>query len=158
MDELNAQLGMLRDKTLEEAPNKPALKHIADKLFVIQNELFDMGAELASVDTSQTLSNPCHISLTSIERLEQEMDEANAELAPLKNFVLPGGHPLNSQAHICRCICRRAERDTLRLHEEEPIRSEVRVYLNRLSDWLFIMSRCISKELSVSEVLWQQKR
>ena len=154
VDELNAQLGMLRDLSLKELNEHP----IITQLFTIQNELFDIGAELASLPSPQNPSNPCHINMESVERLEQEMDQANENLPPLKNFVLPGGNTLNSQAHICRCICRRAERSTVRLHDEDSVRPEVRIYLNRLSDWLFIMSRLISHELSVPEVLWQQKR
>ncbi|MFK7822931.1 MAG: cob(I)yrinic acid a,c-diamide adenosyltransferase [Oligoflexales bacterium] len=157
VDELNAQLGMLRDGANQEMQAYPSLNAIYDQIYLIQNELFDIGAELASLSSDQT-TNPCHISMKNIERLEQEMDHANEHLSPLQNFVLPGGHSLNSQAHICRCICRRAERRVISLHEDEPIRSELRVYLNRLSDWIFIMSRYICKELSVSEVLWQQKR
>ena len=158
VDELNAQFGMLRDGTKQELQTHPSMKEVYDQLFVIQNELFDIGAELASLTSDKTQGSPYHVSKESIGRLEQEMDHSNESLAPLQNFILPGGHFLNSQAHICRCVCRRAERRVISLHEQEAIRSELRVYLNRLSDWIFIKSRFISKVLSVSEVLWQQKR
>lgn len=158
VDELNAQLGLLRDQTLQLQRAHPGLAEITKQLFTVQNELFDIGAELASVASTDTKSQPYQITEASIERLEGQMDTINEGLEPLKNFVLPGGHSINSQAHICRCVCRRAERITVRLHEEVNVRAELRIYLNRLSDWLFLASRFISKELSVPEVLWQQKR
>lgn len=96
--------------------------------------------------------------MVDIQKLEQEIDLANEELPPLANFVLPGGHVINSTAHIARTVCRRAERELVRLRIDEPdVRNETQIYLNRLSDWLFVVSRFASKKLGCSEILWQQK-
>jgi cob(I)alamin adenosyltransferase len=92
----------------------------------------------------------------SIARLEHEMDAYNESLAPLANFVLPGGHQANSLAHVCRTICRRAERHVVHLAGSESVRDEARIYLNRLSDWLFVASRVVSARLGCPEVLWKQ--
>lgn len=154
VDELNAQLGLLRD-LIQDLPDHQGLD---SSLYRIQNELFDLGSELATpseaVSPKQIL-----ISEQDIATLEQEIDRWNTKLPPLKNFVLPGGHLANSQAHICRTICRRAERCIVKLRRaDSTVRKEVQVYVNRLSDWLFVCSRTVSQLFDRPEVLWDQGR
>jgi cob(I)alamin adenosyltransferase len=93
----------------------------------------------------------------AIERLEREIDDWNTTLEPLKNFVLPGGHRANSVAHLARTVCRRAERRVVAMAHHEVVRDEVRIYLNRLSDWLFVLSRKLSLTFGTPEILWKQK-
>lgn len=154
VDELNSFLGLLRD-SLEPELFIDLLKQLA----AVQNECFDLGGELA---TPVDLLDPTRqqvVSTASIARLEHEMDHYNESLEPLANFILPGGHRANSLAHVCRTVCRRAERAIVALaNAGEAVRDEPRIYLNRLSDWLFIVSRVISQRLKVPEVLWQQAR
>ncbi|MEZ4743072.1 MAG: ATP:cob(I)alamin adenosyltransferase [Bdellovibrionota bacterium] len=94
----------------------------------------------------------------SITRLEEEIDAMNQTLPPLANFILPGGHRCISQMHMSRSICRRSERAVCELSNNEEIRTEPQIYLNRLSDWLFVAARKIATDLDVKEVLWRQRR
>jgi cob(I)alamin adenosyltransferase len=96
--------------------------------------------------------------MADVARLEQEIDLFNESLKPLENFVLPGGHLANSTTHIVRTVCRRAERAVVRMSEQDAVRDEVRIYLNRLGDWFFVLSREISRRLGVPEVLWAQNK
>ncbi len=156
VDELNAVVGLLHDEIVRL--NNEALAEARLGLRRIQNELFDVGGELSTpldhlnIDRQQIIRPP------QIERLEKEIDKMNASLKPLENFVLPGGHPVNSFAHICRTVCRRAERAVVRLSRIAPVRSEVVIYLNRLSDWFFVLGRDLSARLGVVEVLWEQRK
>jgi len=157
VDELNAHLGLLRD-FLKQISN-PKLEQITHSIFRIQNELFDLGGELATPAESINPSSPNLIQEKEIQLLETEMDEQQKSLAPLRNFVLPGGHPANSQAHIARTICRRAERTVVELrHDDQSVRILCQIYLNRLSDWLFVTSRTISNSCNCPEVIWDQSR
>ena len=157
VDELNAVVGLLKDE-LALCKVSPTFEKLGSQLRQIQNELFDLGGELATPLADLRVDRQQVISMTSVERLEQELDEYNASLEPLTNFVLPGGVRVNSIAHLARTVCRRAERCIVALGEAEPLRNECRVYLNRLSDWYFVVSRTISKELGVPELLWQQQK
>ena len=154
IDELNSFLGLLRDK-LTQTDSKKFIDIIAS-LLKIQNEMHDLGGELATPHEILVNSRQQLVSQKDIARLEQEMDAFNETLEPLSNFVLPGGHELVSYAHICRTICRRCERRVVTLSTSEEIREEARIYVNRLSDWLFIAGRTIGSRLQVSEILWQQ--
>jgi cob(I)alamin adenosyltransferase len=154
VDELNSFLGLLKDSLAEHSNRFPAE---LEQISRIQNELFDVGGELSTPTSSLDVSRQQVVSMQSIERLETEMDEYNATLEPLQNFILPGGHSTNSLAHVCRTICRRAERLVVELAQEENVRDEPRIYLNRLSDWFFLLARSISKKLQIEEHLWQQK-
>lgn len=157
VDELNSWVGYLRDLLTEQKAFESHWLHAS--LERIQNELFDLGSELATPSRSLKPERQRLISLTDVETLEKEIDQANEKLAPLANFVLPGGHRANSVAHLNRTVCRRAEREVVRLRLEEPdIRIETQIYLNRLSDWFFVVSRAISQILSCPEVLWKQRR
>lgn len=154
VDELNSFVGLLIDE-LREA-NK--FTKIIEKILLVQNELFDVGGELSTPLEILDIKKQQVVSATCIKRLEDEIDEMNSQLKPLENFVLPGGHRANSVAHICRTVCRRAERALVRAKKDIQVRDEVVIYLNRLSDWFFVLSRFVSKELSVKEVLWQQAK
>ena len=157
VDELNSWIGFLRDQIQAQATFK---EHWIDgSLARIQNELFDLGGELATPAKAINPTRQRLVSTHDIKCLEEEIDQVNEHLPTLANFVLPGGHPGNSTAHLARTICRRAERELVRFHIEEPeVRGETLIYLNRLSDWLFVMSRLISQKLGCPEVLWQQQR
>lgn len=157
VDELNSWIGFLRDQIRGETV---FVQHWLDQsLGRIQNQLFDLGSELATPADSLKADRHYLLTTADIEILENEMDLCQEKLQPLANFVLPGGHAANSAAHIARTVCRRAEREVIRLkNEESNLRLEGQIFLNRLSDWLFVVSRLISQELGCAEVLWQQRR
>ncbi|WP_421799535.1 cob(I)yrinic acid a,c-diamide adenosyltransferase [Haliscomenobacter sp.] len=144
VDELNAHLGLVRDSLVDEA-TRDVLKEIQDRLFTI-------GANLAS-DPDKSMSTPDLLD-SDIEALEQQMDQMDAHLPPLKNFILPGGHPSVSFCHIARTVCRRAERQVVALAANEPVEEILLRYLNRLSDYLFVLSRKMAQDLGVEEVSW----
>jgi cob(I)alamin adenosyltransferase len=148
VDELNSHLGVCVEHL------SPASAHlIKDKLTTIQNELFDIGAELATPADAHwegmLKAGPEHV-----QRLEQWIDELNTPIPPLTSFILPGGSPLAAQLHVARTVCRRAERSILELHEQEPVARPILEYINRLSDLLFVMSRAVNHALNAPEVLW----
>ncbi len=145
VDELNSFTGWLRDSV--ENP------HIRSVLEQIQNRLFTVGAHLAS-DPAKHPPVP-DLLPADIELLETEMDAMDAGLPPLKNFILPGGHPVVSVCHVCRTVCRRAERLTVALQEAEPVEEVVLQYLNRLSDYFFMLARQLAQDLGVEEVVWR---
>jgi cob(I)alamin adenosyltransferase len=154
VDELNSMVGFLRDSIIDDR----RLLDICEPLTKIQNELFDIGGELSvPLDVLDTQRQQV-VSMADVGRLEQEMDAFNELLKPLENFVLPGGHLANSTTHIVRTVCRRAERAVVRMSEQDAVRDEVRIYLNRLGDWFFVLSREISRRLGVPEVLWAQNK
>jgi cob(I)alamin adenosyltransferase len=157
VDELNSWMGLLRDQLkLQSAFHDHWLDQSLER---IQNELFDLGGELATPTQHLNIEKQRVVSAEDVSVLEQEIDSVNEHLEPLANFVLPGGHVCNSTAHLARTVCRRAERELVRLRIDEPdVRGETQIYLNRLSDWLFVMGRLISQRLGCPEVLWQQKR
>ncbi len=157
VDELNSWIGFVRDTLSSESQfNSHWLMKSLER---IQNELFDLGGELATPTRSLRPDRQGLLSDFEIKKLEEEIDTSNEQMPPLANFVLPGGHIANSSAHIARTVCRRAERELVRLRIDEPdIREETQIYLNRLSDWLFVMSRFISHSLSSPEVIWKPKR
>lgn len=144
VDELNAHIGMVRDQVAEAAVRR-LLKAIQDRLFTI-------GSNLAS-DPDKEMPVP-DIKATDIEVLEKAMDEMDEALPELKNFILPGGHPAVSSAHIARCVCRRAERQVVGLSQSSKVDPVIIQYLNRLSDYLFILSRFIGYSKGIEEVVW----
>ena len=143
VDELNASIGII---TLY------ANTELKRKLKNIQNDLFDIGADLC-VPISEKNKDRLRLSTNQIETLELEIDEMNSNLEPLNSFVLPGGCRSATFLHMARTICRRAERSVVSLRSKEKINDNTLVYLNRLSDWLFVASRVENQENS-SEVLW----
>ena len=155
VDELNAVFGLLRDE-IAVVPGG-LFKTLEEKLKLIQNELFELGGELSTPMEVLNIERQQVVTMACVERLEMEMDLFNESLEPLTNFVLPGGHRANSVAHLARTVCRRAERHVVALGNEENLRDECRIYLNRLSDWLFVVSRVISQTLGCPENLWQQR-
>ena len=156
VDELNACIAMLRDTLRTDATL--AEHWLVTSILRIQNELFDLGGELATPAQVLATSKQTVLSLDDIKTLEDEIDLCNETLEPLANFVLPGGHIANSTSHLARTVCRRAEREVVRLRgEDQEVRVETQIYLNRLSDWLFVVGRVISYELDVNEVLWEQR-
>jgi len=149
VDETNATLGMARLHTGGD-PNLDAM------LARIQNDLFDLGADLCTPDSGEKLSyEPLRIVQTQVDRLEKEIDELNASLAPLRSFVLPGGAPAAAALHLSRTICRRAERLMVALSrtEGEVVSAPALQYVNRLSDFLFVASRYANLNAG-GDVLW----
>lgn len=127
------------------------------KLKIVQNELFDLGCSLASSPANQTLPTAT-ITSTQVERLESWIEQGTKILPELTSFVLPGGGELNAVLHVCRAVCRRTERSAVKLDSQEPIPRVVLMYLNRLSDWLFVAARQAAKECGAQELLWQPGR
>src|ERR1700691_6001588 len=121
----------------------------------IQNELFDVGSELASPPEIQH-PEMHHMSEAEVSVLESEIDRMNEELEPLKSFCLPGGGALNAYLHLARTVCRRGERACWRLTREEPLNEQLIIYLNRLSDHLFVQSRWVAKRLKEPEYVWDR--
>ena len=148
VDELNAFTGMAAVSATELVPT------LAPILRRVQHELFNLGSILA---TKPEDVHPKQARITEAEvlQLESEIDRLNEDLAPLRSFVLPGGTRLNTELHACRTICRRAERQAVRLAREESIPPEAIQYLNRLSDAFFVWSRWVNHVLGVPEVLWE---
>jgi cob(I)alamin adenosyltransferase len=148
VDETNACIGLVRLHTKDQP--------IDAMLGRIQNDLFDLGADLATVETDKPLPyEPLRITQGQVDRLEREIDELNADLAPLRSFVLPGGTPAAAALHLARTICRRAERNVVELMQkpDEKVSEETVRYLNRLSDFLFVASRHINDNGAL-DVLW----
>lgn len=160
IDELNAVTGMLRDEIIrakKDFPSDHVELDLTVQLELIQNELFDVGGELSLPGRTDSIVSLQIVGLAEITRLESQMDSMIETLPPLMNFILPGGHPVNSVAHLARTVCRRAERCVVELSEFETVRPEVKIYLNRLSDWFFVVCREVSARLNVPEVLWHQR-
>jgi cob(I)alamin adenosyltransferase len=149
VDELNAFVGAAR-VTAEQV----RLQEFAATLKRVQHELFNLGSILATLPEDVHPKQP-RITANEIAKLEQEIDAANAELAPLRSFVLPGGSRLDAELHICRTICRRAERLLVTLAKEQQIPAEALQYLNRLSDAFFVWSRWVNHALGAAETLWE---
>jgi cob(I)alamin adenosyltransferase len=141
VDELNSCIGVLLAEAMP--------KDVQDALLAIQHDLFDLGGEIAT---------PGHTSLTArqIERLEDQLYSWNRDLPPLKEFILPGGTRAAAVAHLARTVCRRAERALVTLAHGETVSESARVYLNRLSDLLFVLGRVLNRAGGQSDVLWQQ--
>jgi cob(I)alamin adenosyltransferase len=152
VDELNSYLGLIRDQDIDS--------HYKNILVLIQNKLFTVGAILATDPEKAVLKNGKErlnipkISNEDIELLELEMDAMNEALPPMTHFVLPGGHQTVSFCHIARCVCRRSERLTSALNDLEPVEPATLVYLNRLSDYLFVLARKLTYDLQADEIKW----
>jgi cob(I)alamin adenosyltransferase len=148
IDELNSWIGLVRDQSVNES-RQPILIHIQDRLFTI-------GSILATEPGNTKVQIPA-LSEEDIVILEQAIDAMDGELPPMKNFVLPGGHPSVSYGHIARTVCRRAERLTISLSREEHVAALVIKYLNRLSDYIFVLCRKMAHELNAPETPWKPK-
>ena len=152
VDELNALLGVARQTATE-----CKLDELGDVLLRVQHELFNLGSLLATLP-ADLRPEQARIGPHDIEALEQDMDRRNAELEPLRSFVLPGGCRANAELHLARTVCRRAERLCVALAAETELDEMIVAYLNRLSDALFVWSRWASLKLGVEETCWQPNR
>ncbi len=156
VDELNSHLGLIRDQEIDA--------HSKELLIAIQDKLFTVGAILATDPNKAVLKsgkerlNIPKITEADVTLLETEMDAMNESLPPMTHFVLPGGHTTVSYCHIARCVCRRAERLATLLHAQEPTDEHVLIYLNRLSDYLFVLARKLSNDLKANEIKWVPKK
>ena len=147
VDELNSALGAAR----EELPDDD-LRAFVDAL---QSELFTLGAELATPDSSSAPKEVPRITDAHVLRLEREIDRLTEELPEMKNFILPGGSRAGAALHLCRTVCRRAERKVVSLAESSPVSAQALAYLNRLSDLLFVMARAANLRAGGREIPWK---
>jgi len=156
VDELNSYLGLVRDQEIDQ--------HAKEILMLIQDKLFTVGAVLATDPEKAILKNGKErlnipkINAEDIELLETEMDTMNEALPPMTHFILPGGHQTVSFCHIARTVCRRAERLASALNDLEPFDAHTLTYLNRLSDFLFVLARKLSHDLQAEEIKWIPKK
>ena len=148
VDELNSYIGLIRDQQVD--------KHTFNTLLEIQDRLFTIGSMLASDPEKSKMKIP-DLKEEDILFLETEIDKMNEVLPELHSFILPGGHTLVSFCHIARCVCRRAERISVHLSEESFVSELLVKYLNRLSDYLFVLSRKFSKDLTALEMPWKAR-
>lgn len=148
VDELNSHIGLVRDQQID-GNSKNILVEIQDRLFTI-------GSLLAADPEKNKMKLP-QVSEEDIVLLEKEIDKMNETLPEMKQFVLPGGHTTVSFCHIARCVCRRAERAVLRLAENETVDEILYKYLNRLSDYLFVLSRKFTQDLQAEEIPWKPR-
>ena len=153
VDELNSFVGLARDIMAGD----PALAELSNMLLRIQHELFNLGSILATLP-EDVHPRQARITEAEIVQLEAEMDQMNAELPPLRSFVLPGGSRLNAELHVCRTVCRRAERAVVALARDEQVPAEAAKYLNRLGDAFFVWSRWASHRGGTPETLWEPNR
>ena len=154
VDELNAFVGLACQSASDLTPATPAVGELCEILVRVQQELFNLGSVLATMPEKIMPRQP-RITEVEISTLESEIDRCNATLPALKSFVLPGGSRLNAELHVCRTVCRRAERLAVALARDGGTDLICVRYLNRLSDALFVYSRWANHLLDVSEVLWQ---
>ncbi|TVZ25604.1 cob(I)alamin adenosyltransferase [Gillisia sp. Hel_I_86] len=152
IDELNSHIGLVKDQEVGDQ-TRNILNRIQDRLFTIGATLAT-DPEKAVLKSGQERLNIPTITAEDIQLLEKEMDSMNEELPEMTHFVLPGGHSSVSICHIARCVCRRAERLSTALYELSPFDELVLQYLNRLSDYLFVLARKLSKDLHANEVKW----
>ena len=153
VDELNSYIGLVRDQLKD--------KDLISDLIRIQSKLFTLGAMLATPQDKEKLKNGSDrlkiekIEEVEIQFLEDKMDLMDKALEPMTHFILPGGHSVVSFCHIARCVCRRAERITVELADTESIDIHILIYLNRLSDYLFVLARKLTKDNKVEEIPWK---
>ena len=148
VDELNSYIGLIRDQQISEI-HKLILAEIQDRLFTI-------GSSLASDPLKSKMKIP-DLHDTDIHLLEKEIDRMSELLPEMRSFILPGGHTTVSYCHIARCVCRRAERNIIHLSESEFVADLVMQYLNRLSDYLFVLGRMIAQENNAQEIAWKPR-
>ncbi len=149
VDELNSQIGVVLASDLED--------RLSEVLQTVQNELFHLGADLCVPEQDKQRIKGPRIEQRHVDALESVIDRLTAQLGPLENFILPGGSTGAAQLHLARALCRRAERATPALAEQEAVASLVVTYLNRLSDALFVMAREENRDRGVSDVYWDSR-
>lgn len=148
VDELNSWIGLVRDQQINEAQTKVLLE--------VQDRLFTIGSNLAADPEKSRMKLPA-IHEEDVELLERNIDLMNESLPEMRSFILPGGDQAQSYCHIARCVCRRAERNTIHLAENNEVEELIIKYLNRLSDYLFVLARMIGKERNASETPWKAR-
>lgn len=148
VDELNSYIGLVRDQSINN--------ELKIQLIEIQDRLFTIGSSLASDPEKSTMKIP-DLNDQDVAALEKWMDEMNETLPEMRSFILPGGHTTVSFCHIARCVCRRAERIIVDLSQHEFVAELVLTYLNRLSDYLFMLSRKISQDMGAAEQPWKPR-
>ncbi len=148
VDELNAAIGLIRSNELAE--------EISKLLIRIQNKLFNIGSRLASDEKGEALTAGLAILPKHIEELEKAIDEFEGHVPEITHFVLPGGEQVSAQCHVARTICRRAERRILEFAEKNKVQTEIIIYINRLSDFLFALARKITYDKNSNEVKWEK--
>jgi len=146
IDELNSYFGLIRSMQTDQ--------HTDNILEIIQNKLFVIGANLATDESISLIKKQLPCKLTDIELLEMEMDQMNESLPELRNFILPGGCQASSFCHVARTVCRRAERHIVELSENKEVDPNLIKFVNRLSDYLFVLSRKINLDQNAREILW----
>lgn len=152
VDELNSYIGLINSQQIDKKSKQTLLK--------IQNDLFTLGSMLATPQDKELLKNGKErlnipkINNHSIEFLENEIDLMNKELPVMTNFVLPGGNAIVSYCHIARCVCRRAERISVQLNDQTTVNQQILMYLNRLSDYLFVLARKLTYDNQLAEIPW----
>ena len=146
VDELNSYIGLIRSKQTDQ--------HADEVLEKIQHKLFVIGSNLATEDSMVEIKKQMPCKKSDVEMLEKEMDLIIAVLPELRNFILPGGSELTSFCHVARTVCRRAERRIVELSEQAEVDSNLIKYINRLSDYLFVLSRKVTMDQKVPEILW----
>ncbi len=149
VDELNSYIGLLRDLVEKE--------EMKNQLLEVQDRLFTLGSHLAADPEKSKMKLP-DIGTEDVENLENWIDEMEGQLEPMRFFVLPGGHSTVSFSHIARCVCRRAERLVVDLNQTEPVEPIVMKYLNRLSDYIFVLSRKLTLDLNAEEKPWVPRK
>jgi cob(I)alamin adenosyltransferase len=154
VDELNSFLGAVRVSLEAFTPAAVPLAKLAGIIKRVQHELFNLGSILATKPEDVHPKQP-RVTALEVEQLEREIDEANEDLPELRSFVLPGGSRLDAELHICRTVCRRAERLLVALNRDSSVPSETIQYLNRLSDALFVWSRWVNQAMGCPETLWE---
>jgi cob(I)alamin adenosyltransferase len=147
VDELNAALGLAR---------VVASGLIADAVARVQHELFVVGAHLATPEDSPSTRSLPTLDDAIVGKLEMEIDSAEAQLEPLRTFILPGGCELAGRLHLARTVCRRAERVLVEFAMDRPVSGTIITYMNRLSDWLFVMARLANKQAGVADIIWEK--
>ncbi|MCZ8284199.1 MAG: cob(I)yrinic acid a,c-diamide adenosyltransferase [Bacteroidia bacterium] len=148
VDELNSYIGLIRDQAMDT--------HAREILIEVQDRLFTIGSLLAADPVKNKMTLP-QIVEGDVKLLEEEMDSMDKTLPEMKSFVLPGGHTTVSFCHIARCVCRRAERCVLKLNEQEAVNELIYKYLNRLSDYLFVLSRKLTMDVNATETPWKPR-
>jgi len=146
IDELNSYIGLICSMQNDQ--------HTNSILEIIQNKLFVIGANLATEDSIQLTRKQLPCKKADIEMLEKEMDQMNAVIPELRNFILPGGSQVASFCHVARTVCRRAERKIVELSESAEVDSNLIKFVNRLSDYLFVLSRKLNIDQNIPEILW----
>ena len=148
VDELNSFIGLLNDQDID--------KEVKMFLLEIQDRLFTIGSSLASDPEKSKMKIPDLLE-SDVQALESRIDDMQNVLPVMKSFILPGGHTIVSYCHIARCVCRRAERNITHLSENEEVNELVLIYLNRLSDYLFVLARKLGLDLKVEEIPWKPR-